>query len=136
MDYLTIVEARERVMPVPTPRATRSGPDSTRDLRSAPDSDTRELDFARATVFPSPLTTVGAGALGATAGFSSVYALAAFAVDPLIGVVVFVIVLALALLGPKLLSDARTELARAIAVILGALAFGGTAGGIVVLLSH
>ena len=136
MDYLSIVEARERVTPVPTRRVTGSGPYSTRDPRSAPDSDTRELDLARATVFPSPLTTLGASALGATAGFSIVFALSAFEVDQLVGVVVFVIVLTLALSGPKLLSDARTELARAIAVVLGALAFGGTAGGIVVLLSH
>lgn len=89
-------------------------------------------DPARAAVFPAPLVTIGAGAVGATVGFAAVYLLAALQVNPLVGVAVIVILFALALVGPKILADATTETGRAIAVVLDSLAFGGTFAGLVV----
>lgn len=85
-------------------------------------------------VFPAPLTTMAAGAAGSLLGFVAIYLLVTFNVDPLVGAGVILVLFALALSGPKMLADARTEGRRAVAVVLDGIAFGGTLGGLAVLL--
>lgn len=84
-------------------------------------------------VFPSPLTTAAAIGCGGAVGFAVVYGLVALQANPAFGVAVIVALYAMAMAGLKQLTDARTEMGRAVAVALNALAIGGTLGGLVVL---
>ena len=122
------VAVEDRVRDVPAPA-----------IGSAPDIDEAAqgrgpIEMSGVAVFPAPLTTLAAGALGALLGFATIYLLVAFRVNPLYGAGVILVLFAMALSGPKLLSDARTEAGRAVAVVLDGIAFGGTLGGLAVLL--
>ena len=85
-----------------------------------------------AIVLPSPLATLVSGAAGTSAGFAVVYTLAHSEVHQLFGVLVMAVLLSLALVGPQILANARTDLTRVVAVALGALAFGGAFAGLLV----
>ena len=84
-------------------------------------------------VFPSPLTTAAAIGAGGAVGFATVYGLVMLQVNPVFGVAVIVTLYAMSMAGLKQLTDAKTEVGRAFAVALNALAIGGTLGGLVVL---
>ena len=100
-----------------------------------PDAHDPAAELTRAAVFPAPLTTVAAGAIGALIGVVVLYLLVTLRADPLFGVGVIIVLFALALSGPKLLADARTEAGRTVAVVLDGIAFGGTLGGLILLLA-
>lgn len=89
-----------------------------------------------AIVLPSPLATLISGAAGTAVGFAVVYTLARSQVHQLFGVLVMAILLTLALVGPQILTNARTDLARVLAVAFGALAFGGAFAGLLVSFVH
>lgn len=92
------------------------------------------IEEHHAALLPSPGTTAVAVLVGGGLGFATVYTLAARHVDPLFGVAVIVALFAIAVLGLKSLTDARTESGRAFAVGLNALATGSALGGLTVLL--
>lgn len=117
------LDVREPEWETPTPESDAADP-------TVP----QQADRVRAAVFPAPLLTMAAGSLGALIGFATIYLLAALRVEPLYGVGVIILLFALALSGPKLLADSRTDVGRTAAVVLNAIAFGGTFGGLVVLL--
>lgn len=89
-------------------------------------------DPVPAVVLPSPLHTALAGAVGVSGGIGSVVGLTHMHAPHLVGMLVLAVLLTLALAGPQLLTTARTEAARVVAVALAALAFGGAIGGLVV----
>lgn len=92
------------------------------------------IDDDHAALLPSPGTTAVSVIAGGALGFATVNTLAARHVDPLFGVAVIVALFAIAVLGLKSLTDARTEPGRAVAVGLNALATGAALGGLTVLL--
>ncbi|HJC27794.1 MAG TPA: hypothetical protein H9759_00175 [Candidatus Dietzia intestinipullorum] len=115
MSQRLTLEERERDLPDPAPLAAGVA------------------DGTEAAVLPSPVTTAAAICGGGAIGFATVYGLVALHVNPLLGVAVIVALYAVAMGGLKHLAEARTELGRAFAVSLNALAIGGTLAGLVVL---
>lgn len=97
------------------------------------DSPLGRSDAAPAAVFPAPLTTIIAAALGGLIGLAMVYGVAARLADTLVGVSVIVLVFAMTMAGPRVHAAARTETGRTIAVVLEAIAFGGVIGALIVL---
>lgn len=103
-----------------------------------PPDDSISTDAARETkpvaVFPAPLTTITAAAMGGLIGVGAVYGVAARLADTLVGVAVIVLVFALTMAGPRVHAAARSEVGRTVAVILEAIAFGGLLGAVIVLI--
>lgn len=95
---------------------------------------TAGIEDDHAALLPSPGTTAVSVVAGGALGFATVYSLTSQHVDPLFGVAVIVALFAIAVLGLKSLTDARTEPGRAVAVGLNSLATGAALGGLTVLL--
>lgn len=89
---------------------------------------------SRAAVFPAPLTTIIAAAMGGMIGVGAIYGVAARLANTLVGVAVIVLVFALTMAGPRVHATAESELGRTVAVVLEAIAFGGVLGAAIVLL--
>lgn len=130
MSYRLTLEGREWNQSAPESSAVRA---ADVDL-PAPDSSVGERDATPAAVFPAPLTTIAAAALGGLIGLAMVYGVATRLADTLVGVSVIVLVFAMTMAGPRVHAAARTETGRTIAVILEAIAFGGAIGALIVLI--
>ena len=114
-----MLEDRERDHTAPAPSAVgdSAGPE----------------EEVRAAVLPSPVTAIAAAVVGGLLGVSMVYGVATRLADTLAGVAVIVLVFALTMAGPRVHAATRTELGRAVAVALQAIAFGGALGTLIVL---
>lgn len=135
-------EDRERWSTAPAPRAAHGtavletqDPQARDTHATDPVTDPLLDGMTGIAVFPRPLTTLASGAIGALIGFVCIYLIVALRLEPLVGAGVLVVLFALALSGPKLLADAESDAGRAVALILNGLAFGGTLGGLVVLMA-
>lgn len=87
---------------------------------------------AHATVLPAPRTTILAALTGGLLGTAAVYIVASRLAGSLAAVVAIVMVFAVTLAGPRVHAAARTELGRAIAVVLQSIGFGGAVGALVI----
>ncbi|MDV8001955.1 hypothetical protein [Rhodococcus sp. IEGM 1408] len=130
MDYRLTLEKQEWNQS--TPAAFAVG-DPDENLPGA-DSSLGKSDATPAAVFPAPLTTLAAAAIGGLIGLAMVYGVAARLADTLVGVSVIVLVFAMTMAGPRVHAAARTETGRILAVILEAIAFGGAVGALIVLI--
>ena len=100
--------------------------------------DHRPFDAASGTspaaVFPAPLITIAAAAMGGLIGVGAIYGVATRLANTLVGVAVIVMVFALTMAGPRVHATARSEVGRTVAVVLEAIAFGGVLGAVIVLI--
>ena len=96
-------------------------------------TNTAPADTTHVAVFPAPLYTLGATAVGGLTGLGAVYLVASQLAGTLAAVAAVVMIFAMTMAGPWVQARAETEIGRVIAVALQAIAFGGVLGVMIIL---
>lgn len=91
-------------------------------------------EMTHTTVFPTPLHTLAAAAVGILAGLGVVYLVASRLAGTPAAVAVIVMIFAATMAGPLVQSRAGTELGRVIAVALQSIVFGGVLGALILVI--
>ncbi|WP_010539777.1 hypothetical protein [Dietzia alimentaria] len=91
-------------------------------------------DMTHIAVFPTPLHTLGAAAVGILAGLGAVYLVASRLAGTPAAVAAMVMIFAVTMAGPLVQARAGTELGRVIAVALQSIVFGGVLGALVIVI--